>query len=122
MTSPGWTDCVCTTRCIEANSAGQCAIFCRSISRKKLRYPRRLSFAGAMKFPYIEAVCSMLGESSVNLLNCDVENWTPGLHGPMSKMFGNGGICCDLELRPDELAGLRFILSDSWLAVQRGPG
>lgn len=56
----------------------------------------------------------------MNLLNCVIGIWTLGLDGPMSKMFGNG-ICCDLELQPDELAEPHFILSDSWLTVARGP-
>lgn len=53
----------------------------------------------------------------MNLLNREDKTRGLDLGSSLSKVFGNEGVCDDLALRPDELAELRRIVTDSWLAT-----
>ena len=41
----------------------------------------------------------------------------PQLHNPIAAVFGKEGISTDIALRPEELAELRGLTTQSWLAV-----
>jgi hypothetical protein len=64
---------------------------------------------------YIDAIQGTSEDVCVNLLYRDLESGASGLREPLSKVFGNEGVSSDITLRPDELAELRRIVTDSWL-------
>lgn len=50
-------------------------------------------------------------------LKAGVERSYGALRGPLSRVFGRDGVCTDIKLRPDELAELRRVVTESWRGV-----
>ena len=58
-----------------------------------------------------------VGGESVNLIYRGVEGRAADIGRALSKVFGVDGVCADITLPSNELAELRRIVTDSWLAV-----